>query len=70
VRGDIPVNSDVFLMIDFVNIKIKPIQSFRNTHKGEMYVYVFIKISDYSICVCTVFLKNNSLAAGKHRYQN
>jgi hypothetical protein len=67
---NIPVNSNMFLMINFVNIKIKLIQSFRNNHKGEVYVYVFIKISDYSIYVCTVFLKNNSLAADKHRYQN
>jgi hypothetical protein len=47
-------------MTDFVNLKIKPIQSFGCTHKGRVYVYIFIEVNTYiymSIYICTVFLK-------------
>jgi hypothetical protein len=45
---------------DFMNLKMKPTQSFRVTHKGRVCVHVFIGMSVrtcMSICVCTVFLK-------------
>jgi hypothetical protein len=61
VGGNVPVNSEVFLVIDFVNLKIKPTQSFRYVHRGRMYVYMFIGVSArmcMSICVCIIFLKN------------
>jgi hypothetical protein len=44
---------------DFMNFKIKPVQSFRCTHKSRVCVHVFIKMSTYtymSICVYTMFL--------------
>jgi hypothetical protein len=56
---DVPVDSDAFLMTNFVNLKIKPAQSFRSAHKGKIYVHVFIWMSSHtyiSICVYTVFL--------------
>jgi hypothetical protein len=62
VGGDVPINSDSLLMTDFVNLKIKPTQSFRVVHKGRVYVRIFIWVSTHtcmSICVCTVFLKRN-----------
>jgi hypothetical protein len=50
-------------VIDFVNLKIKPAQSFGGAHSGRVCVRVFIKMSAHtcmSICVCTVFLKKSS----------
>jgi hypothetical protein len=29
-------------LIDFVNLKIKSLQSFKNIYKDRMYVYIFI----------------------------
>jgi hypothetical protein len=60
VGGDVPIDSDALLVTDFVNLKIKLIQSFGDAHKGRMCVYVYIEMSNricMSICVCTVFLK-------------
>jgi hypothetical protein len=34
-------------MTDFVNLKIKSTQSFKNTHRDKIYIYIFIKISDH-----------------------
>jgi hypothetical protein len=50
-------------MTDFVNLKIKLAQSFRGAHKGRVCMRVFIWVSAHtcmSICVCTVFLKNEN----------
>jgi hypothetical protein len=58
VKGDI--DSEVILMTDFMNLKIKPAQSFRCAHRGSMCVHVFIGVDAHtcmSIYVCTVFLK-------------
>jgi hypothetical protein len=63
VEGDVPVDSEALLVTDFVNLKIKPTQSFRGAHRGRIYVRVFIGVSAHtymSICVCTVFLKKKS----------
>jgi hypothetical protein len=49
---------------DFVNLKIKPAQSFRGVHRSSVCVHVFIEVSArtcMSICVCTVFLKKVGL---------
>jgi hypothetical protein len=65
VGGDIPVDSEALLVTDFVNLKIKPVQSFRCAHKGRVCVCVFIGVSArmcMSICVCTVFLKKNAMS--------
>jgi hypothetical protein len=54
------VNSEMLLLIDFMNLKIKSAQSFRGAHRGRVCVRVFIGVSAHmcmSICVCTVFLK-------------
>jgi hypothetical protein len=54
------VHSDVFLVIDFVNLKIKSAQSFRDAHSDRVCVRVFIGVGAHtcmSICVCIVFLK-------------
>jgi hypothetical protein len=60
--GNVSVDSEMFLMIDFVNLKIKSTQFFRCAHRGKVCVHMFIKISVYmciSIYVCIVFLKKS-----------
>jgi hypothetical protein len=60
VGGDVPVDNDTLLMIDFVNFKIKPDQSFGCAHMDRLCVHVFIGVSArtcISIYVCTMFLK-------------
>jgi hypothetical protein len=60
VGDDIPVDNELLLVTDFVNLKIKLAQIFRGAHRGRVCVYVFIGVSArtyMSICVCTVFLK-------------
>jgi hypothetical protein len=47
VGGDISVDSETLLMIDFVNIKIKPTQSFGVAHRGRVCIYVFIVVSGH-----------------------
>jgi hypothetical protein len=59
VGGDVPVDSEILLVTDFMNLKIKPPQCFRCAHKGRVCVCVFIGVSAHtcmSICVCTLFL--------------
>jgi hypothetical protein len=62
VGGDISVDSDTLLMTDFVNLKIKPAQSFIGAHRSRVCMRVFIGVSVrtcMNICVSTVFLKKN-----------
>jgi hypothetical protein len=40
--GDNSVDSESFLVTDFVNLKIKPTQSFRGVHRVRMCIRVFI----------------------------
>jgi hypothetical protein len=50
----------MFLVTDFMNLKIKSVQYFKVAHRGRMYVCIFIGVSVYtcmSICVFNVFLK-------------
>jgi hypothetical protein len=62
IGDDVPVDSETLLVTDFVNLEIKPVQSFRCAHRYRVYVCVFIEVSVHmcmSIYVCTVFLKNH-----------
>jgi hypothetical protein len=66
VEGEVPVDSETLLVIDFVNLKIKPAQSFEGTHRGMMCIRVLIGVNAHtymSICVCTVFLKKKETEA-------
>jgi hypothetical protein len=38
------IDDETFLMTDFVNLKIKPAQSFRSAHRSRIYVHMFIEI--------------------------
>jgi hypothetical protein len=63
VGDDVIIDNETFLMIDFVNLKIKPTYSFEGAHRGMMCVHMFIKVSAHtcmSIYIYTVFLKKNS----------
>jgi hypothetical protein len=60
VRGDVPVNSEIFLVTDFISFKIKPIQSFKYDHKDRMCIYIFIRVSNHmyiNIYIYTVLKK-------------
>ncbi len=48
VGDDVPVDSDALLVTDFVNVKIKPAQSFEGTHRNRMYVHIFIGVSNHT----------------------
>jgi hypothetical protein len=64
VRGNVSVDSDVLLLIDFVNFKIKSTQYFGCAHRDMMCVGVFIRVSGcmyISIYVFNVFLKKNDV---------
>jgi hypothetical protein len=59
VGDDVFVDSETFLVTDFVNLKIKSAQFFRDAYRGRLCVRVFIRVSGrtcISIYVCTVFL--------------
>jgi hypothetical protein len=60
VRGSVSIDSETFLVTDFVNLKIKSTQSFEVTHRDRVCVRMFIVSARMymSIDVCTVFLKN------------
>jgi hypothetical protein len=60
VGGDVSINNNTFLMTDFMNLKIKPTQSFGDTHKVKIYIHMFIGMSVHtyiSIYIYTMFLK-------------
>jgi hypothetical protein len=67
VGGDVSVDSEAFLVTDFVNLKIKSVQSYEGAHRGRVYMRVFIGVS---ACMCiniyiyTVFFKKK-LAKGE-----
>jgi hypothetical protein len=53
------INSEtllVLLVTDFVNLKIKSVQSFKCAHKNKIYVRIFILVSAHKYlhlyCVC------------------
>jgi hypothetical protein len=60
VGCDVPIDGETLLMTDFINLKIKPTQSFKCTHRSRVCVYIFIVMRTHtcmSIYVCTVFLE-------------
>jgi hypothetical protein len=50
---------DVFLVIDFVNVKIKLTQFFKDVYKDRIYVYIFIELSTY-IYILSTFKKEGN----------
>jgi hypothetical protein len=47
VGDDVSVDSKTFLIINFINLKIKSTQSFKCTYKYKIYIYthIFIEVS-------------------------
>jgi hypothetical protein len=69
VVNDVLIDSDVFLVTDFINLKIKQTQSFKDIYRSRVYVCVFIVECSYiymNICICIVFLKK--LAYNQNNY--
>jgi hypothetical protein len=54
--GDVPVDSEALLMTNFVNLKIKPAQSFRGAHRDRVCVLVFIGVSTHMLRVSAFVL--------------
>jgi hypothetical protein len=42
VRSNVSVDSEILLLTDFINLKIKSSQSFKVAHRNKIYIYVFI----------------------------
>jgi hypothetical protein len=60
MRCDVFIDSEILLVIEFLNLKIRSSQSFKSVHKSMVCVHVFIRISTHTcikIYVCTVFFK-------------
>jgi hypothetical protein len=58
VRCDVPVDNESLLVTDFLNLKIKSAQFFRDAHRNRVYVPIFIGVSArmcMSFYVYTVF---------------
>jgi hypothetical protein len=57
VGADIIIDSNTLLVTDFMNLKIKPTQFFKGTHRDMMYMYIFIEVSDHLYFIYTLFIK-------------
>jgi hypothetical protein len=53
VEDDVSVDSDTLLVTDFMNLKIKPTQSFEGNHRDRMCAHVFIGMSAHT-CMSVV----------------
>jgi hypothetical protein len=45
VEDDVSVDSEILLVTDFVNLKIKSAQSFKYANRGRVYIHVSIDMS-------------------------
>jgi hypothetical protein len=45
VRDNIPIDSEILLVTDFVNLKIKPSQSFKVVYRVRIYTRILIEMS-------------------------
>jgi hypothetical protein len=45
VEDDVPINIDALLVTDFVNLKIKSVQSFGCAYRGRVCIRIFIGVS-------------------------
>jgi hypothetical protein len=52
------LDSEVLLVIDFVNLKIKSVQFFRGAHRDRVCVYIFIRVSTYT-CINILYSVSN-----------
>jgi hypothetical protein len=61
VGGDVPINSETLLVIDFVNLKNKPTQSFRTVHRDRIYIHIIIEVSIYTCINISICTKNQPI---------
>jgi hypothetical protein len=54
---DVLVDSEPPLMTDFINLKIKPTQSFRGDNMDRTYVYIFIEVNTHVCVYIYIFFK-------------
>jgi hypothetical protein len=62
VGDDVPIDNDVFLMTDFMNLRIKSAHSFICVHRDMICICMLIEINIYTnmnIYVYTIFLKKH-----------
>jgi hypothetical protein len=52
------LDSEIFLVIDFVNLKIKSTQFFKDDHRDRVYVHIFIRVNTY-ICINILYGVSN-----------
>jgi hypothetical protein len=60
MEGDIPIDSETFLVTDFVNLKIKSARCFECAHKDSVCIHVLIRVNAHTsmiIYIYIVFLK-------------
>jgi hypothetical protein len=65
MRGDVFIDSETLLVINFVNFKIKSTQSFGGTHMNRVCICIFIRMNNHmcmSIYIYTVLKKDKSRA--------
>jgi hypothetical protein len=60
VGGGIPVDSNVFLVTEFVNLKIKVSSFFNCAHGGRIYVHMLIGVSAH-MCISNCVYKKRFL---------
>jgi hypothetical protein len=69
VGDDVPVDSDAFLVTDFMDLKIKSAQSFKVTYRGRVCVRVFIEVSAHP-CISTTAQYNTHIRTSTHFYEH
>jgi hypothetical protein len=59
VEGDAPIDSELLLMTDFINLKIKSAQYFRCVYRDMMCVRVFIEMSAHTYINIYIYTVSN-----------
>jgi hypothetical protein len=53
--GDIPIDSETFLVIDFMNLKIKSSQSFECARKDSVCIHMFIEMNAHMSMIIYIY---------------
>jgi hypothetical protein len=68
VGGDVSIDSDVLMVIDFMNLKIKLTQSFGYAHRDRVCVRVFIEMSTHTCMSNVLCLSKKTLVVSPFFY--
>jgi hypothetical protein len=66
VGGDVPVDSEMLLVTDFINLKIKSAQSFEGIHRSMVCIYAFIGVRYVYKYLCLYCVSKNSAIGFSH----